>query len=99
MASLFQRVGHLVAGDPTYVLTFYHYPFLMEMATNFDVIAPVHDEIGRGDFLALYFASGVFGSFASLAANVLRGRLATTSLGASSAITGCLGFWCTAHAE
>lgn len=59
----------------------------------------VHDEIGRGDFLAIYMASGVFGSFASLAAHVLAGRLSFTSLGASGAICGIVAAWMMMHAK
>ncbi|KAL2802800.1 hypothetical protein BJX63DRAFT_413834 [Aspergillus granulosus] len=48
----------------------------------------LHDEIGRGDFLALYMAAGLLGSFASLSVHVLQNRLFVTSLGASGAISG-----------
>ncbi|KAL3459932.1 hypothetical protein BJX64DRAFT_263966 [Aspergillus heterothallicus] len=48
----------------------------------------LHDEIGRGDFLALYIAAGLLGSFASLSVHVLQNRLFVTSLGASGAISG-----------
>ncbi|PLB44038.1 rhomboid-domain-containing protein [Aspergillus steynii IBT 23096] len=81
---------------------FSHQSFL-HLAGNMFVVwwvgTQLHDEIGRGNFLAIYLASGIFGSFASLTVNVLRGRLAVTSLGASSAISGCLGSWCTLHAD
>ncbi|RDW76240.1 rhomboid protease PCP1 [Aspergillus mulundensis] len=52
--------------------------------------ADLHDDIGRGNFLALYLASGVFGSFASLSVLVLRNLLHATSLGASGATAGVL---------
>ncbi|BCS25625.1 rhomboid protease PCP1 [Aspergillus puulaauensis] len=48
----------------------------------------LHDDIGRGNFLALYLASGVLGSFASLTTHVLKNSLFITSLGASGAIAG-----------
>ncbi|KAK8078927.1 hypothetical protein PG994_002734 [Apiospora phragmitis] len=48
----------------------------------------LHDEIGRGNFLALYFASGTLGFLASLSTLVLAGRLGNTTLGASGAIYG-----------
>lgn len=59
----------------------------------------VHDEIGRGNFLALYLATGVFGSMTSLAAHVLTRKLTVTSLGASGAIAGLVAAWCTLHAK
>ena len=59
----------------------------------------VHDEIGRGNFLALYMAAGVMGSFTSLAAHALTGQLAVTSLGASGAIAGLIAAFCVLNAE
>ena len=53
----------------------------------------VHDQVGRGDFLALYVASGVFGSFVSLSRLVLMRKLLETSLGASGAMTGIIAAW------
>ncbi|CAJ2512996.1 Uu.00g011150.m01.CDS01 [Anthostomella pinea] len=50
----------------------------------------VHDEIGRGNFLALYIASGVLGFTASLANLVLRRGLQYTTLGASGAVYGII---------
>ncbi|KAL4946221.1 hypothetical protein BDV06DRAFT_152321 [Aspergillus oleicola] len=47
-----------------------------------------HDDIGRGNFIALYLASGILGSFASLATHVLRGSLYITTLGASGGVCG-----------
>ncbi|KAH8425715.1 rhomboid family intramembrane serine protease [Aspergillus melleus] len=57
----------------------------------------LHDDIGRGNFLAVYLASGIFGSFLSLTVNVLMGRLTLTALGASGALSGVLGSLCTLH--
>ena len=51
----------------------------------------VCDQIGRGNFLGLYFSSGVIASFASLTHNVLRGRFHVYALGASGAVFGVLG--------
>ncbi|KAL4877204.1 hypothetical protein BJY04DRAFT_198756 [Aspergillus karnatakaensis] len=48
----------------------------------------LHDEIGRGNFVALYLSAGVLGSFASLTFHVLQNSLFITSLGASGAIAG-----------
>lgn len=51
----------------------------------------VCDQIGRGNFLALYFSAGAVASFTSLAYHVLGARFHITSLGASGAISGVLG--------
>ncbi|KAL4789891.1 hypothetical protein BDV19DRAFT_14103 [Aspergillus venezuelensis] len=49
-----------------------------------------HDDIGRGNFLALYLASGILGCYASLTIHVLKGALHTTSLGASGGVCGVI---------
>ncbi|KAL4954595.1 hypothetical protein BDW69DRAFT_139079 [Aspergillus filifer] len=49
-----------------------------------------HDDIGRGNFIALYLASGILGCYASLVVHVLRGALHTTSLGASGGVCGVI---------
>ncbi|KAH8693041.1 putative rhomboid family protein [Talaromyces proteolyticus] len=59
----------------------------------------LHDEIQRGNFLAVYLSAGVFGSITSLTAHVLLGKLTITSLGASGAIAGLVGSWCMLHAD
>ena len=59
----------------------------------------VHDEIGRGDFLALYTATGVIASLTSLSMHVLTNNLAITSLGASGAIAGIMAAWCMLHSK
>ncbi|BDD55052.1 hypothetical protein MPDQ_006883 [Monascus purpureus] len=59
----------------------------------------LHDEIGRGSFIAVYLACGVVGSMASLTAHVLLGKLMVTSLGASGALTGLIAAWCMLHAD
>ncbi|KAE8136183.1 hypothetical protein BDV38DRAFT_284185 [Aspergillus pseudotamarii] len=59
----------------------------------------LHDEIGRGNFLALYLASGVFGSFTSLTVNIMKGNLGLTALGASGAISALVAAWCMLHAD
>ncbi|TPX16698.1 uncharacterized protein E0L32_003639 [Thyridium curvatum] len=48
----------------------------------------LHDEVGRANFLEVYFASGTLGFLASLTGMVLRGNLHLTTLGASGAIYG-----------
>jgi rhomboid-like protein len=52
---------------------------------------PVHEEIGRGAFLALYLTSGVAGSLASLWTRVLTKSFLAASLGSSSAVYGLVG--------
>ena len=47
---------------------------------------PVHDEIGRGNFLALYLAGGVIASYSSLLRCVLMHSLKSSTLGASGAV-------------
>jgi rhomboid-like protein len=47
-----------------------------------------HDDVGRGTFLATYFASGAVGALGTLTYAVMRSRLDLTSLGASGAIYG-----------
>lgn len=59
----------------------------------------VHDEVGRGNFLALYFSAGAVASLTSLSAHVLRNNLTITSLGASGAIAGLVAAWCMLHSK
>lgn len=48
----------------------------------------LHNDIGRGNFLAVFFTCGVVSSYTSLSSYVLRNILTTCSLGASGAICG-----------
>lgn len=48
----------------------------------------LHEDIGRGNFLALYFAAGLLGSIASMSAFVLRGIMFTSTQGASGCVWG-----------
>jgi rhomboid-like protein len=57
------------------------------------------EQIGRGDFLALYISSGVVGSVASLTSLVLRNVLISSSLGASGAVAGVVAAFCTINPE
>ncbi|KAL1990654.1 hypothetical protein VTN49DRAFT_6493 [Thermomyces lanuginosus] len=76
---------------------------LKHLATNMAILwligSRLHDEVSRGDFLALYVSAGVVGSMTSLTAHVLLKKLTITSLGASGAIAGLVGAWCTLHAN
>ncbi|KAL1856043.1 hypothetical protein Plec18170_003911 [Paecilomyces lecythidis] len=73
------------------------------LATNMVILwfigTRLHDEIGRGNFVALFMASGVIGSFTSLSAHVLTKQLTVTSLGASGAIAGLVAAWCMLHSN
>lgn len=55
----------------------------------------LHDEIGRGNFLALYFASGTLGFLGSMFNLVLWRGIQFTTLGASGAVYGIISafFW------
>lgn len=55
----------------------------------------LHDEIGRGNFLALYLASGAVGFMSSLANLVLRRGLHLVTMGASGGVYGVVAayFW------
>ncbi|OAT07900.1 rhomboid family protein [Blastomyces gilchristii SLH14081] len=59
----------------------------------------LHEELGRADFLSLYFSAGVIASLTSLTAHVLQNKLTVTSLGASGAIAGLVAAWCMIHAN
>jgi rhomboid-like protein len=77
---------------------FSHHEF-RHFATNMIVLwifgKRLHDDIGRGNFLAIYFASGILGFVASLTQLVLWRGLQFTTLGASGAIYGVIAayFW------
>ncbi|PWY83306.1 rhomboid family protein [Aspergillus sclerotioniger CBS 115572] len=79
----------------------HQYP--MHLFTNmlcFAAIAPrLHDEIGRGEFLSLFLASGVVGSFSTVAVHCLQAQWTVTALGLSGALSGLLAAYCTLHAD
>ncbi|KAL2122723.1 hypothetical protein VTJ04DRAFT_3178 [Mycothermus thermophilus] len=62
--------------------------FLQNMIVLWFMGVRLHDEIGRGPFLATYFTSGTMASLGTLTWAVLRSRFDITSLGASGAIYG-----------
>ena len=51
----------------------------------------VHEQIGRGNFVALYLGTGIFGSLFNLYINVLTRNFAMASVGASGSLVGLLG--------
>jgi rhomboid-like protein len=48
----------------------------------------LHEDVGRGTFLAIFFASGAVGGFSALAWNVLRQNWYTYIFGSSSCVLG-----------
>lgn len=64
--------------------------FCLNMAVLWFVGTRLHEEVGRGNFLAIYLACGAFGSFTSLTSWVLKSNFSTSSLGASGALCGIL---------
>ena len=54
----------------------------------------LHDDIGRGPFLAIFMACGVLGSFGSLTVHVLTSSFKSGALGASGAVSGLIAAWC-----
>ena len=59
----------------------------------------LHDDIGRGPFLATYMSCAVLSSFASLTCYVLTNSLGSGGLGASGAIAGLMATWCVVNSE
>ncbi len=59
----------------------------------------VHDQVGRANFLAIYFSTGVFSALASLTVYVLSRNLVVSSLGASGAVCGILAALCVLNAK
>ncbi|KFY21888.1 hypothetical protein V493_07021, partial [Pseudogymnoascus sp. VKM F-4281 (FW-2241)] len=68
--------------------TFRH--LAMNMVFMYIMGTQLHDQIGRGNFLALYFGTAVTASFASLAFHVVTKRFNVSSLGASGALNGVI---------
>ena len=60
---------------------------------------PLHDEVGRLNFIAIYLSAGVFGSLTSLYWNVLRRKFLIATIGASGATAGLLGAYFTVRPE
>jgi rhomboid-like protein len=64
--------------------------FSVNMLVLYFVGSRLHDEVGRANFLSIYLASGVLGSFTSLTSYVVRSYFITSSLGASGALSGII---------
>ena len=71
----------------------------VNMAVLYFVGTRLHDEIGRGNFLAIYVACGAIGSFTSLSSWVIKGNFVSSSLGASGALAGIIAtyLWLNSH--
>ncbi|KAL9077139.1 MAG: hypothetical protein Q9161_000405 [Pseudevernia consocians] len=57
----------------------------------------LHDDIGRGPFLALYFSSAVIAAYIPMVVYVMRHFFGTSTLGASGVVTALLGTSCVLH--
>ncbi|KAL8793536.1 MAG: hypothetical protein Q9195_003909 [Heterodermia aff. obscurata] len=77
--------------------TFSHQTF-SHLATNMLVLwlfgTRLHDDIGRGPFVATYIACGALSSFGSLTAHVFTSAFQSGALGASGALMGIMAAWC-----
>jgi rhomboid-like protein len=60
---------------------------------------PLHEDVGRGTFVAIYLASGLLGSLGSLARHSIQRILITTTLGASGCVYGVVAAYLTLHAK
>ncbi|KAI5251290.1 hypothetical protein E4T42_04460 [Aureobasidium subglaciale] len=59
----------------------------------------LHDDVGRGTFLATYLACGTMGTYGSLAFNVLAKRWMNYSFGSSTAVIGTMAAACLVRAN
>lgn len=59
----------------------------------------LHEDIGRGTFLAIWIASGACGSLASLLFHAARASFVTSSVGASGSVCGTVAALCWLNAE
>ena len=65
--------------------------FASNMVILYLVGTPVHDLMGRGNFLAVYLSTGVCGSLGSLWYHVLMKNYVTATIGSSGALFGIIG--------
>ncbi|KAI9886545.1 MAG: hypothetical protein M1823_001657 [Watsoniomyces obsoletus] len=59
----------------------------------------LHDQVGRGNFLAIYMSTGIISALASLTVHVMTKNLVVSSLGASGAVCGILAALCVLNAN
>ena len=57
----------------------------------------VHDDIGRGRFMALIICGAVIPSYVSLVANVMNSIFITATVGASGVLCALMGASCVIH--
>ncbi|KAL6718073.1 hypothetical protein ACLMJK_004158 [Lecanora helva] len=57
----------------------------------------VHDDIGRGPFLALYFSSGAIAAYVPMTIYILTNSLRATTLGVSAVVCALFGTYCVLH--
>ncbi|KIW82075.1 hypothetical protein Z517_05102 [Fonsecaea pedrosoi CBS 271.37] len=60
---------------------------------------PLHEEVGRGNFLSIYFTSGLIGGFVSFARHLAQRNLATSVLGASGCVYGIISAYLALHSR
>ena len=87
---------------PAMLGTVFSHQSLRHLLLNFSWIyligLPLHEDIGRGWFVATFVLAGTWGSFLSLTNFTLRNIMTTSTLGASGAATGVVSAYCTVHA-
>ena len=70
---------------------FNHQPFMHLVTNSVSLVCfglLLHEDVGRGTFLAIFFASGAVGGFSALTYNVLRKNFQTYIFGSSSCALG-----------
>ena len=81
---------------------FSHQKF-MHLAMNMSVLwifgTRLHDDIGRGPFLATYMICGASSSFVSLTAHVFTRSFSSGALGASGAVSGIVAAWSVSNSQ
>ncbi|KAK1837220.1 rhomboid protein 1, mitochondrial [Podospora conica] len=70
---------------------------VVNLATLWFLGTRLHDDVGRGEFVATYASAGAVGFLGSLTSIVLRNRLELTTLGASGAVYGVGAAWFWLH--
>ncbi|KIW99874.1 uncharacterized protein Z518_10802 [Rhinocladiella mackenziei CBS 650.93] len=73
--------------------------FLLNMGPLILFGLPLHEEVGRGTFMAIYLSSGLIAGFTGLARFAIQRLLTTSTLGASGCVYGTLAAYLTLHAD
>jgi rhomboid-like protein len=86
---------------PTVLSSLFSHQYLRHLVPNMIFLwilgTRLHDDAGRGTFLATYVSSGMIGSVGTLTWAVLTKRLGTTTLGASGGVYGVMGAYLWMH--